>query len=238
MKLSIIIPCYNEEAGIPNLAKELRPVLNEIRKQYTVELIFVDDGSKDNTAKLIQKHFGKEKGFVLCRHKANKNLGAALRTGFARATGDFIACLDSDCTYTPKLLITMLKCMDSGIDIVTASPYHPLGRVDNVPAYRLFLSKGVSLLYGLITGQRIHTFTAMVRLYRKKVIKSLPKISSGFLGVTEILVYSRLNGFKVREVPAALKSRKFGESKMKVAKTIQSHIGLLLKLVGMRLKVR
>ena len=122
MKLSIIIPCYNEEEGIPQLASLLLPVVSNLKKKYSIQLIFVDDGSIDKTSELIKKHFGKVKGFELYKHPKNKNLGGALKTGFSKAKGDLIACLDSDCTYEPSILFNLLDAMDKDTFIVTASP--------------------------------------------------------------------------------------------------------------------
>jgi len=121
--LSIVIPCYNEEEGIPNLVSQLNPVLSELNEGYKIELIFVDDGSRDRTNELLHQYFEKNtnSNVKIINHETNKNLGAALRTGFANASGEYVACLDSDCTYDPKLLIDMLDMIDDSTDIVTTS---------------------------------------------------------------------------------------------------------------------
>src|SRR3989338_3237314 len=111
MKLSLIVPCYNEEEGISNLQKQLDPILDKLSKSYELELIFVDDGSKDNTLELLQQYFGQRKYTQILKHEVNQNLGAAIRTGFSAATGDVIITMDSDCTYDPQEIFPMLDML-------------------------------------------------------------------------------------------------------------------------------
>ena len=230
-KLSLIIPCYNEEEGIPHLVEELRPVVQDLEQEYSVELIFIDDGSTDKTNALLHEHFGQNGQTRILKHEQNKNLGAALKTGFAQASGDVVAALDSDCTYSPQLLKTMLGMMDSTTDIVTVSPYHPDGKVNNVPAYRIFLSKSVSRIYRVLLGSKLYTYTAMVRVYRKDVIKNIKFQSDSFLGVTELMIRAILRGYKVKELPAELNVRAFGASKMKTLGVIMDHLKLISRIL-------
>ncbi|MBU0615715.1 MAG: glycosyltransferase family 2 protein [Nanoarchaeota archaeon] len=235
MKLSIVIPCYNEEKGIPNLVKQLDPICHKLIKDYELELIFVDDGSKDKTNALLNLEY-KNKGYVkIIRHRQNMNLGAALRTGFKNATGDLIAVLDSDCTYPPGLIIEMLNLVDNDTDIVTVSPYHPDGGVENVPYYRVFLSKGISNIYRLLIDRRIHTYGAMVRIYKKKVIEKIRFRSDDFLSVTEIMVKSLLKGYHVKEFPTILRVRQYGQSSMRLISVILSHLYFLTRIILLRI---
>jgi dolichol-phosphate mannosyltransferase len=232
-KLSIIVPCYNEEKGLPNLFGKLDYALSKLRKNYSVEIIFVDDGSTDRTNELLHEHYGKDA--VIIRHDRNRNLGAAMKTGFKRASGDFIAALDSDCAYHPDLISEMMGMMGKDADIVTVSPYHPEGRVNNVPGYRLFLSKSISRIYQLLLDSGIWTYTAMVRVYRKNIVKNVKFESDTFLGVTEIMIKSILAGYKVKELPAELNVRKYGVSKMKILSVISGHVGLIARILAYKL---
>ena len=233
-KLSLVIPCYNEQEGIPWLAEKLNLALPSLREKYVLEIIFVDDGSTDKTNELLHQHFS-HPDVKIVKHDHNKNLGAALRTGFVHATGDLVAALDSDCTYQPQLIATMATMINEDTDIVTVSPYHPLGKVHNVPAYRLFLSKSVSRLYRMLLKSDLHTFTAMVRVYKKEVVKNVSFDSNTFLGVTEVLAKALLQGYKAKELPAELQVRRFGASKMKTLKVMRDHLGLLGKITKHKL---
>ena len=223
MLLSIVIPCYNEAEGIESLHSRLIPVLSLLTKDYDLELIFIDDGSTDNTNKLLCDYFGKLSYVKIIKHEKNMNLGAAFKTGFSVANGEIVITLDSDCTYDPEEIPKLLKVMkDNDYDVVTGSPYHPLGKVENVPRYRIFLRKSVSLLYRLATGRKINTFTSMFRACNKEAVKSIDFTSNDFLSPAEILIISMNKGYKVGEMPSVLHVRKFGHSKFKKLFRIQN----------------
>lgn len=239
-KLSLIIPCYNEEDGIKNLHERLMPVISDLSKRYSVELLFIDDGSTDKTNEMLQKYFGQTKSTKIIKHNKNLNLGAAFRTGFAKASGDIIVTLDSDCTYRPEEIPNLLEQINSNnFDIITGSPYHPKGGVENVPAYRIFLSKSVSILYKIATGKNIYTFTSMFRAYKKEVIKNIEFRSNDFLSPAEILLVAINKGYKIGEYPTVLHVRKFGKSKFnKLFMIMRRHMGLLSSEVLVRLSIK
>lgn len=235
--LSLIIPCYNEEEGIPHLEQELLPIVEQLSSQYDLEIIFVDDGSTDKTLELLQQRFGALPEVSIVKHETNKNLGAALKTGLSQARGELIATWDSDCTYPLYLLPKMLQEMNVAspeVDIVTVSPYHPLGKVENVPVYRIFLSKSASLLYKYLLNSGIYTHSAMVRVYKREVLSRVSSTANNFLYVPEILIKALLKGYKVKEVPATLRIRQYGTSKMKLLSTITSHLSLMGKIIRYR----
>lgn len=239
MDLSIIIPCYNEADGLPRLKQQLVPVLGQLCRRYSVELIFVDDGSTDATWDILQETFGGQQVFpcnvVLERHPFNKGLGAALRTGFSLAQGEIAITTDSDGTYRFDEIPAILKYLTPDADLVTASPYHPEGKVVGVPAYRLFLSKGSSLIYRVLVNWKIRTYTSLFRAYRRRIYKSVPFTSDGFLAGTELLVNSILLGYQVREYPAVLYSRVTGVSKAKIFRTILAHLQYQVQILFHRL---
>jgi len=237
VKISIVIPCYNEEESIPNLKKELLPVVKELGKKYEIELVFVDDGSKDRTKELLKKEFGFMKNFNLLVHEKNMNLGAAIRTGFEATTGDLVASFDCDCTFSPRLMFDFLEKMGEGTDIVIASPYHPGGSLEKVPFYRRFLSKGISTMYSLASGSRLYSFTSLARLYRREVIKNVKFKSNDFLAVSELLIIALIKGYKAVEIPAVLKTREYGSSKMNTLNEIFNHGFFLARVFFLRIRL-
>jgi dolichol-phosphate mannosyltransferase len=144
--------------------------------------------------------------------------------------------MDCDCSYDPRELKPMLGLLTSDVDLVTASPYHPQGRVSNVPAWRVGLSRGASLLYQIVTGSRIHTFTSCLRVYRRSSAIAHEPLNSGFLGVAELAGKFALSGKTIVEYPATLEVRLFGASKMKVVRTIGGHLKLLASLSWSRFR--
>lgn len=236
MRLSIILPCFNEVDNVAKLQEEFLPVLSKLLETHTVdtlvidsiEVIFVDDGSSDDSWLALNGAFGKLSvpgvSFNFARHPYNLGLGAALRTGFAMVTGEIIVTTDCDGTYAFATIPDILALMDERTDIVTASPYHPSGGVDGVPAYRLILSQGSSFIYRVLVDRHIHTYTALFRAYRSEVIKNITFSSNNYLAGTELMVKGMLSGFSVAEYPTILHQRRFGASKAKTINTIKEHL--------------
>jgi dolichol-phosphate mannosyltransferase len=227
MKLSIVIPLYNEVENIPKLGRELLPVVGELAQSHMVEVVFVDDGSTDGTWEALDafaKSSNSRMRFCLERHPENRGLGAALRTGFMTASGEAILTTDSDGSYKFTEISTLLSHLTPDVDIVTASPYHPDGDVIGVSPYRLILSRGSSLIYRLLVDWRIRTYTCLFRAYRREVIEEVTFDCDDFQAVTEILVKGMLLGYRVAECPAVLHRRSLGVSKVNIVRTIIDHL--------------
>lgn len=249
-KLSVVVPCYNEADNVDKLHDELLPILENLVKGKTklttpverVELILVDDGSRDETYNALKERFANTNEdwltIQIVQHAVNRGLGAAIRTGFGAATGDVIITTDSDGTYRFEEIPSLLSCLTPGVSIVTASPYHPDGGVMNVPAHRLIFSRGSSLLYRILVSWKIHTYTALFRAYRREVVQRIQFESNGFLAGTELMVNAMLQGYRVAEYPTTLHSRVNGVSKAKIIRTIRAHLKfqgeILLRRLGLR----
>lgn len=230
--ISIIIPCYNEEDSIPQLIEKLAELQEMLLGKYIPSFVFVDDGSSDFTYDLLKKNLGSFPSGVVLKHERNQNLGAALKTGILSALGsDYIAFLDSDCTYEPIVILELLKKIEEGADFVTVSPYHPLGRVEGVPEWRLIISKVLSFTYRMILGSDFYTYTAMVRIIKTDLVEPILSPRNDFSFVAAMFIKAIHNHYKIVEVPTVLKVRKFGVSKINILKTIRSHIGIILKLI-------
>lgn len=239
MDLSLIVPCYNESESIPKLRQQLWPVATELAQRCSLEVVFVDDGSTDGTGDFLENTFGSVQSSQVSvrfkRHPVNRGLGAALRTGFAAAHGEVIVTTDSDGTYGFSEIPGLLSCLAADVDIVTASPYHPEGGVEGVPAYRLVLSRGSSTIYRLLVERRVHTYTSVFRAYRRQVIEHVSFESDGFLAGTELLVKALLLGYQVAEYPTVLHSRLYGASKARLAGTLLAHLAFQVRVVCHRL---
>ena len=234
-KISIIIPCYNEEAALPYLSNTLRSVEeNLFENDYEPEFVFVDDCSKDKTLEKLNELFGQKENVKIVRHTENKGVAAGIITGLREAKTEIVCSMDCDCTYDPHELVKMLPLLTENIDLVTASPYHNLGGVRNVPQWRLFLSKGASFLYRRVLRSKLDTYTSCFRVYRRSSVVDLPIEEKGFLGIAEMLGRLDLNGGRIVEFPAVLEVRLFGFSKMKTARTIFGHLKLLSRLSKIR----
>jgi dolichol-phosphate mannosyltransferase len=241
--LSIVVPCFNEADNVSKIRQEFFPIVAELARTHSVEVVFVDDGSSDGTGQALVDAFGADNYLpsLVIRfecHQVNRGLGAAIRTGFAAAKGEIIITTDSDGTYKFSEIPSLLACLTPEVDMVTASPYHPQGGIVGVPAYRLILSQGSSLMYRVLVNWRIHTYTALFRAYRRRIIERVPFEADGFLAGTEILVNGMLMGYRVAEYPAVLHSRVFGASKAKLIQTIKAHLQYQAQVLLRRLSLK
>jgi dolichol-phosphate mannosyltransferase len=235
MNLSLVIPCFNESDSIAEMYDQFSAIRPQLAQYGAFELVFVDDGSSDDTYARLSEAFAGWDNVTIVQHERNRGLGVALRTGFAHARGEVIVNTDSDGTYPFTTIPAMLELLRPGIDIVTASPYHPKGGVDGVPAYRLLFSKGASAMYRVLLDPRLHTYTAMYRAYRREVIERIPTTADGFLMVTELLVGALLEGYRVAEFPAVLRVRRYGQSKARVWQITRSHLRFQVQVLLRRI---
>ncbi len=240
VRLSLVIPCFNEDANIRAFASRLLPVLPPLTARFDeIEVVLVDDGSRDDTWAAIDEFartIAANPRLVARpqRHERNAGLGAAMRTGLSVASGDVIVTTDCDGTYRFDELPRLLDVLRDNVDVVTASPYHPAGRVDNVPAVRLLFSRGASWMYRALVRRDVHTWTALFRAYRRDVIRTVPFASDGFLAGTELLVNALDAGYRVAEYPTTLHARVAGVSKARIARTVRAHLGFQWHLLCRR----
>lgn len=233
--VTVVIPCYNEAESVSYLANTLRSVKQELRKTgYRTSVIFVDDSSSDNTNQRLKELFGDQEDVKILRHETNRGVAAGIMTGLQAANTEIVCSMDCDCTYDPHGLAGMIPLLREGVDMVTASPYHPKGEVRNVPGWRLLLSKGASFLYRRVLGSNLSTYTSCFRVYRKSAVSGIELERTGFLGVAELLGKLDMSGGKIVEFPATLEVRLFGLSKMKTMRTIAGHLKLLASLARYR----
>jgi polysaccharide deacetylase family protein (PEP-CTERM system associated) len=236
-EVTIIIPVFNETSSLFYLRRTLDELVKETEKQYKIKFIFVDDASMDQTFEELLKFFRGREEFRVFRHTQNQGIAGALSTGFKAAETEIICSMDADCSYDPLELMKMIPLLEEGVDLVTASPYHRDGAVRNVPRWRLFLSKSLSRLYHVLLRHKLATYTSCLRVYRKSSVMDLDIQNTGFLGIAELIAKLDIHGGTIREHPATLESRIFGQSKMQVLKTILGHLKLLMIIMNHRRKV-
>lgn len=222
MKISVIIPMYNEEENASNTLVKVNDVLEEYDNY---EIIAVDDGSFDNTFKIISEFASKNKNIRVLQHSVNMGMGKALRTGFKDSEGDVIVTIDADLSYDPSFIPEIVnELKDETISIVVGSQYMEGGKTEDIPFLRLFISKMANKIVGYAMADNISTVTGVFRAYRKEVLDSIELVSNGTEINPEILSKANAIGFKIKEVPVTLGGRKLGESKIKIKSTTISHL--------------
>ncbi|HEX6810138.1 MAG TPA: glycosyltransferase [Planctomycetota bacterium] len=229
-RLAILVPLKDEEAGLRSLVVELDTAARQLRGRAACEFVFVDDGSQDRTWPLLQELLAGRSDVRLVQHAQNAGVAAAIRTAMQSTDAPFVASIDGDLSYDPMELERMLPLL-ANADVVTASPYHRAGGVQNVPGWRLLLSRTLSFCYRVLLRSPVRTWTSCFRLYRRSAVVDLPLVNPGFLGTAELLVRVLRRGGRIAEHPCVLEARLFGVSKMRVLRTIRGHLGLLWQVL-------
>ena len=234
--MTIVVPCYNEAAGLRFLHDKLTRAVASLKHMYTVSLVLVDDGSTDGTWDLMQDLFASRPNCTLLRHFTNCGIGAAVLTGIREAKTETVCSIDADCSYDPCELEKFIPMLSRGVDLVTASPHHPFGAAAGISKRRLFLSKAASFTYRQILRQKLYTYTSCFRVYRRSSILKLNLRHSDFLGVAELVGKLDLQGGVVVECPTTLTTRVYGSSKMKTVRTLSRHLCLIAELLALKVQ--
>lgn len=218
MKISIIIPVYNEVRTLPEILR--RVVL--ATKNWEKEIIIVDDFSTDGTG-LILKDFRAENCLVIF-HEANQGKGSALRTGFKHALGDLILIQDADLEYDPndypKLLAPILE---GRAEVVYGSRFSQnLSLAEVIRQHRIFRSwhflyylgnKFLSLVTALLYGSSITDMETGYKVFKSEVIKGLNLTADRFEFEPEVTAKILKKGIKIYEVPISYHGREYSEGK-------------------------
>jgi glycosyltransferase involved in cell wall biosynthesis len=206
MQISIVIPLKDEAESLPELYSWIIKVLDT---KYTFEIIFVDDGSKDNSWEVIQDISSKDKRVKAIRFMRNYGKSAALQVGFQHATGDVVITMDADLQDSPEEIPDLYKLItENGYDLI--SGWKKI-RYDNVLTKNI-PSKIYNAVVRWISGIPLHDFNCGLKAYRKKVVKSI-EVYAGFTKIGEKVVQHR--------------PRKYGKSKFGWERFINGFLDLL-----------
>lgn len=206
MKISIIVPAYNEENTLEEVMKKLLKIDFGIQK----EIIAVNDGSIDNTAKILNSF--RKKGVKVFHHEKNKGKGAAIRTGISNATGDIITIQDSDLEYTPENLKYLIKPIIDGKEkVVYGSRFMKKNKVIYSSYY--LGNKIVSLFASLIYLRKVSDVETCYKVFSSDVIKDIHLNARGFEFEPEVTAKILKKGIRIFEMPIDYKPRTKEEGK-------------------------
>jgi glycosyltransferase involved in cell wall biosynthesis len=199
-RLSIVIPAYNEERFIGTLLERIRAV-DLTPHGLEKELIVVDDCSKDSTSEIVKRY----SDVVLCRHQQNGGKGRAVRTGIARATGDYLMIQDADLEYEPLDYVPMVKALLSKKgDVVYGSRYTNglFGSKHAQQSWPAYLGGRSLSIAGLIcTGRYLTDTVTALKLFPRELLNELDLQTTGFELDHEITSKVLARGRRIVEVP-------------------------------------
>ncbi len=211
--LSVIIPAYNEENGIAAIIERVLKVEKNLAEAGIdqLELIVVDDASKDKTVQIVEGC----PGVRLVKHAANRGYGAALKTGFAAASGQLLGFLDADGTYPPENFPQLCEHILQGADLVVGS--RRSGGESEMPFVRKLGNFIWSNLVSILGNQRVVDPASGMRVFRKDTLERLYPLPDG-LNLTPVMSTRAIHeGIKIVEVPIPYQER-VGRSKLSVVR--------------------
>jgi dolichol-phosphate mannosyltransferase len=203
--ISIVAPCYNEEAILETHLSTVVSYLESLNEKYRWEILIVNDGSKDKTGDIADELERNNPNIRVIHHPVNLNLGIALQTGFRHSKGDVIVVIDIDLSYAVDNIEKLVdKLLEDSADIVLASPYMKGGKVTAVPFFRKVMSKWVNKFMRMAAQDKYHTFTGMVRAYRRSFITSLNLKTRDYEVNPEIIYKAMILRARIVEIPSHL----------------------------------
>jgi len=209
--LSVVIPAYNEENGISEIVKRVLAVEPALKSAGVdkLELLVVDDGSRDKTAEVVSGI----PGVSLIRHLKNKGYGAALKTGFSKASGELIGFLDADGTYPPEYFPQLCQAALNGTDLVIGS--RMAGADSQMPATRRVGNFFFANLLSILGRQKVTDSASGMRVFKREILEQIYPLPDG-LNLTPVMSTRALHeGIKIQEVPIPY-SERVGRSKLSV----------------------
>lgn len=215
MKLSIVIPFYNEEETISHILKKVIGVRIPIEK----EILCIDDGSKDNSASIIKRMIKEnKKNDIRYFHKKNAGKGSAVRLGLQKASGDIFIIQDADLEYNPEDYGKLLKpILDKKFKAVYGSRYPRGGHLKKYHNLTYTIHKVgnhiLSFITSLLYGQKITDMETCYKLFTREVYKNIKLSANDFRIEPEITAEILKKKYKIKEIPIEYYSRGFSEGK-------------------------
>jgi glycosyltransferase involved in cell wall biosynthesis len=209
--LSVVIPAYNEEDGIAEIAHRVLAVRDSLREVGVddLELLVVDDGSKDRTVEIASGI----QGVTMIKHPKNKGYGGALKTGFSQARGELIGFLDADGTYPPEYFPKLCVEAMNGSEIVVGS--RMAGADSQMPMTRRVGNFFFANLLSILGRQRITDSASGMRVFKREVLEKIYPLPDG-LNLTPVMSTRALHEqIKMTEIPIPY-SERLGRSKLSV----------------------
>lgn len=219
IQFSVVVPFFNEQENIPPLYMKLTEVMDGIGEPY--ELIFVDDGSKDNTFKVLSDIYEHDRRVNIVRLRRNFGQTAALKAGFDFARGEVIISMDGDLQHDPEEIPRFVEKMEEGYDLVSGWRYQ---RTDNWLTRQL-PSRIANWMMAKLSGIELHDFGTTFKAYRREIIQEIQLYGELHRFIPALASSS---GAKIAEVPIENLQRKTGKSNYGIGRTIRVFLDLLI----------
>ena len=203
MKISIVIPCYNEQDSLPELFEKIEAVMTEMGCDY--EYVFVDDGSTDRTVAVLRELRSRAPRVGVISFRRNYGKSAALNAGFRAVDGDLVVTIDADLQDDPAEIPALLRKIEAGADLVSGWKTNRQDPLSKTLPSRLF-----NATTSAVTGIKLHDFNCGLKMYRREVTDAITVYGELHRFIPALAAWE---GFRVDEVGVRHYKRKYGSSK-------------------------
>ena len=217
-KYSIVVPFHNEEENVTALYDRLKAVMEQVGDPF--ELVFVDDGSRDRTYRLLEEIAAVDSRVLLVKLRRNFGQTSALAAGFDHAQGDFILAMDGDLQHDPAEIPDFLAKLEEGYDVVSGWRSH---RIDNFVMRRV-PSRIANWLMARMSGVDIHDFGTTFKAYRREVIHNIPLYGEMHRFIPALASWY---GATICEIPIKNVAREKGKSHYGIGRTFRVFFDLM-----------
>ncbi len=216
--VSVVVPLLNEAESLPELARQLESVLERVaRGRY--EVLFIDDGSTDDSFGVIQDLHTRNNRFKAIRFRTNHGKSAALAIGFAESKGDIVITMDADLQDDPAEIPAMISKLEEGFDLVSGWK-----RKRHDPWHKTIPSKLFNSVTSRMSGIKLHDFNCGLKAYRRDVVNSVQVYGEMHRYIPAL---AHWEGFRVTEIPVQHRARQFGSSKFGMSRFLKGYLDLL-----------
>lgn len=216
MKLSIVIPAYNEEESISETIDQIEEAFSKVSIEH--EIFIVNDNSKDGTLKVLEKLAQKYPSLKYETNLGPNGFGYAVRYGLERYSGDCVAVMMADLSDSPYDLIRYYTTMVEGnYDCVFGSRFIKGGKVIDYPWVKKIINRIANFIIRMVMRIKYNDTTNAFKLYKREVINGIKPILSPHFNLTiELPLKAIIRGYTYTVVPNSWTNRKYGESKLKI----------------------
>jgi dolichol-phosphate mannosyltransferase len=231
MKLSVVLPAYNEEGSIQETLRALYAQLHA--EQIDHEIVVVNDNSKDNTLRILTSLQADIPTLVVHTNHGPNGFGYAIRYGLERFSGDCVAVMMSDLSDDPADLVAFYrKMVAENLDCVFGSRFIRGGATYDYPKHKYLINRFANTLIRLLIGVKYNDSTNAFKMYRKHTILGLkPFLSAHFNLTIELPLKAIIRGYSYGVLPNSWRNRKAGESNLKIKEMGSRYLFILLYVI-------
>jgi dolichol-phosphate mannosyltransferase len=216
MKLSVVIPAYNESESISETTDNLIPIL--LHEKIEHEILVVNDNSSDNSVEVLESLKIKYTSFTYVTNQGPNGFGYAVRYGLERFSGDCVAVMMADLSDSPEDLVTFYRTMVSeNVDCVFGSRFIKGGKIIDYPLVKRIVNRIANLIIRVVMRIKYNDTTNAFKLYKRHTIEGIkPFLAPHFNLTIELPLKAIIRGYSYSIVPNSWTNRKYGTSKLKI----------------------